>query len=145
MRELWSKDEEQQLIKEIINKKSYEEIGEIHNRSPNAILLRFNKLIYDNIQKKKSIKELSKIFKLNEDKIKQAYYDHKSFIEKKVLNKNIKEKDNNLKVSKDVKISKSSTNSDIEQLQKEILILKTKNKVLKDLVKKIYNRNKKLK
>ncbi len=92
----WTKDEEKQLIKEIKDNKSYEEISKIHNRSISALIMRYNKIIFDNIEAGKSKSSLSKLMNTTVDKINQAYYDHKSFVEKKnIINKDDTNKKNN--------------------------------------------------
>jgi|SaaInlStandDraft_4_1057021.scaffolds.fasta_scaffold02174_6 DNA-binding transcriptional ArsR family regulator len=79
----WNKDEELQVIKAISNGKSINEISEIHSRSPSAIELRLKKIIYENYAiEKRSFKDLSKLLKLDTDKIAQYYYSYKDFREK---------------------------------------------------------------
>jgi hypothetical protein len=51
MPQSWSKDEEKQLLKEIKLGKSYNELAKIHSRSISALIMRFNKIIYENCTK----------------------------------------------------------------------------------------------
>jgi len=83
MPQSWSKDEEKQLLKEIKSGKTYNELAKIHNRSISALIMRFNKIIYENIENKKTKSSLAKLLNITIDKINQAYYEHKAFLEKK--------------------------------------------------------------
>ena len=92
MPQSWSKDEEKQLLKEIKLGKSYNELAKIHSRSISALIMRFNKIIYENIENKKSKSSLAKLLNITIDKVNQAYYEHKAFLEKKGIEKKSIEK-----------------------------------------------------
>lgn len=81
----WTKQEERQFLSQIKKKISYEQIAKNHNRSISALLLRLNKIIYDYIQSGKDRQTLQTVLNMTPDKIRQAYYEHKSFLEKKKL------------------------------------------------------------
>jgi len=88
---LWSKTEEINFIRDIISGKSFIELSSKYNRSPNALELRLKKIIFDNIESKKTEEKLSQMLKIPVDKIKQYYYEYKGFLEKKgKLDTNIK-------------------------------------------------------
>lgn len=75
----WNPTEKIELMKLFSMGKSYEDIGKSLNRSPNAIKLRLEAIVYTNLEKGKSIGMLSKMLNTDIDKIKQLYYSHKSF------------------------------------------------------------------
>src|SRR5271170_5891344 len=75
----WSSTEKIELMKLFSMGKSYDEIGKTLDRSPNAIKLRLEAIVYTNIVKGKAIGMLSKMLNTDADKIKQLYYSHKSF------------------------------------------------------------------
>ncbi len=127
----WTKDEEKQLISEISNKKPYDEISKIHNRSISAILLRINKIVYDNVNAGKSEKSLASLFKMDVDKIKQAYYEHKSFIERKSLIQNT----NPTSHIKSVKPTISMSSGNKQDIR--IMKLRKENVLLNEIIKHI--------
>ena len=168
MPQSWSKDEEKQLLKEIKSGKSYNELAKIHNRSISALIMRFNKIIYENIENKKTKSSLANLLNITIDKINQAYYEHKAFLEKKGIEKKSIEKKSIEKksIEKPVKTTikskstitpklsvtskstkpaktntKINTNEDkIKIYTKKINILEKENKLLKEI-----NENMKLK
>jgi hypothetical protein len=75
----WKSDEKIQLMKLYSEGKSYEEIGTSLNRSANAIKLRLESIVYDNLVKGKSLSILTRMLNTTSDTIKQLYYSHKSF------------------------------------------------------------------
>lgn len=75
----WNSNEKIELMKLYSTGKSYDDIGKILNRSPNAIKLRLETIVYTNLVKGKSVNMLSKMLNADQDKIKQLYYSHKSF------------------------------------------------------------------
>lgn len=77
----WQKQEKQQLINMYAGGKSYEDIGQALNRSPNAIKLRLESIIYDNLVKGKTPDMIAGTLKKDKDVVKQLYYSHKSFRE----------------------------------------------------------------
>lgn len=112
----WTKDEEKQLIKEIKSNKTFDEISKIHNRTISAIMMRYNKIVYDNVTAGKSKSELAKILNTTIDKITQSYYEHKAFVEKKDLTQK----------------QLSTENIDVKTIMKENKIMKT---ILKNICK----------
>lgn len=77
----WQKQEKQQLINMYAGGKSYEDIGQTLNRSPNAIKLRLESIIYDNLAKGKEPMMVAGMLNKDQDVVKQLYYSHKSFRE----------------------------------------------------------------
>jgi hypothetical protein len=75
----WDSNEKIELMKLYSTGKSYDDIGKILNRSPNAIKLRLETIVYTNLAKGKSVNMLSKMLNVDQDKIQQLYYSHKSF------------------------------------------------------------------
>lgn len=156
MPQSWSKDEEKQLLKEIKSGKTYNELAKIHNRSISALIMRFNKIIYENIENKKTKSSLANLLNITIDKINQAYYEHKAFLEKKGIEKKSIEKPIKSKSTKTPKSTitpkssvrpkstnptKTNTNEDkIKIYTKKINILEKENKLLKEI-----NENMKLK
>ena len=121
----WTKQEEKKLIAQIKKRVPYEQIAQNHNRSISALLLRVNKIIFDYIQAGKDRKVLEKVLNMSSDKIRQAYYEHKAFLEKKkLLNQEPTNTINN------------ANNNSLEKLQKENLLLK---QIIKKLQGKIKN------
>jgi hypothetical protein len=60
---------------------SYDEIGKYMDRSGNAIKLRLESIVYDNLVKGKSVNILTKMLNTNTENIKKLYYSYKSFKE----------------------------------------------------------------
>ena len=136
----WNKDEEKQLIKELKEKKTYDEISKIHNRSVSAIIMRLNKIIYDNIEAGKSKNSLAKLIGIPADKITQSYYEHKAFMEKKQIESKKSESDesNSLKSKEETNSikSKEDTNSNdkYKKLMKKMIVLQKENQIMKELI-----------
>lgn len=84
---IWSKSEEISMIKDIRNKKTFDEISIKYDRSVSALELRLQKIVHDNIVAGKSFEDLSNIIGFSVDKIKQYYYEYQGFIEKKIKKK----------------------------------------------------------
>jgi hypothetical protein len=80
--EKWTAEEELDLIKNIANGLNIDLIAQKHNRSNSAIELRLKRIIFENINNKISPENISKLLKLDIDKIKQYYYSYKEFKEK---------------------------------------------------------------
>ena len=62
----WTNEEEAQLLKEIANNLSYEEIALEHKRQPNGIMIRVRQLAYKMFTNGKSIEEVRRDTKLLE-------------------------------------------------------------------------------
>lgn len=75
----WGSDDKIELMKLYSAGKSYEEIGDILERSPNAIKLRLESIVYENLVKGKPISMLTRMLNTDQETIKQLYYSHKSF------------------------------------------------------------------
>lgn len=76
----WNNDEELKLIKDISNGVSMDVIAGKHNRSVNAIQLRLEKIIYENIISGKSVETLGRLLNLSNDKIEQYNTSYKNFL-----------------------------------------------------------------
>ncbi len=142
----WNKDEEKQLIKELKEKKTYDEISKIHNRSVSAIIMRLNKIIYDNVEAGKSKNSLAKLIGVPADKITQSYYEHKAFMEKKQIeskkseseesNKSIKtnQTNNSSKTDKSETKEDNNSNDKYKKLMKKMIVLQKENQIMKELI-----------
>jgi hypothetical protein len=75
----WASDDKIQLMKLYSGGKSYEEIGHELGRSPNAIKLRLESIVYDNLVRGKPVSMLIRMLDTDQETIKQFYYSHKSF------------------------------------------------------------------
>ncbi len=128
----WTKDEEKQLIKELKENKSYEELTKIHNRSVSALMMRYNKIIYDNIEAGKSKSSLAKLMNTTIDKITQSYYEHKAFIDKKSIIDN--SKDTEKKHLSENKEKKNTQYDKGNNLEKKIDLLQKQNQLMKQLI-----------
>lgn len=143
MNKRWSIDEKLELMKLYASGMSYDDIGKKINRSSNAIKLRLEQIIYNNIVKNKSIESLMKSFNTTSDNIKQMYYSHKSFkqgrgepvIDVDFDKKTIQSNDNE-------RIKKEVTQIDKIKYENQILEEIIKNYQLKNYVKKLYQNGK---
>lgn len=79
MSKRWNATEKRQLLKMYADGNNFETIGNILDRSPNAIKLRLEELVYSNLVKGHKVSLLSRMLKTTPDIIKQFYYSHKSF------------------------------------------------------------------
>ncbi len=77
----WDTDEKIKLMKAFSEGKSYDEIGKLLSRSANAIKLRLESIVYDNLTNGKSMNVLTRMLHTEPDTIKQLYYSHKSFLQ----------------------------------------------------------------
>lgn len=77
----WSSDDKIELMRLYASGRSYEEISKTLDRSPNAIKLRLEAIIYENLIKDKPVKLLIRLLNTDIDTIKQFYYSHKSFLQ----------------------------------------------------------------
>jgi DNA-binding CsgD family transcriptional regulator len=75
----WTSEEKRELMNLYSKGKTYTEIGNTLSRSPNAIKLRVEYIVYKNLVGGKSPEILAKILNANIDTIQQHYYSHKSF------------------------------------------------------------------
>lgn len=123
MSKRWSKIDEKKMVELYAKKNTYESIGKYLNRSPNAIKLRLELIVYDNVSKGKSIKLIAKMLNTTDETIKQLYYSHKSFADKKE--------------SKATQHINTQNKLEQENYVYEILI---KNYELKQKINKIYNK-----
>jgi len=127
----WNEEEKRKLIDLYSKKKSFEEIGKILKRSPNAVKLRIEDIVYSNLEKGKSPKSIAKILNIDLEIVKQHYYSHKSFRQNKGQDV-IDIKFNNIKENNNSKIEYEN------HILNEIL----KNYKMKKEVKKLYEANK---
>jgi len=77
----WTSENKIELMKLYSSGKSYEEIATMLNRSPSAIKLRLESIVYENLVKGKPLSMLTRMLNTNSEMIKQLYYSHKSFKE----------------------------------------------------------------
>jgi uncharacterized protein YdaU (DUF1376 family) len=147
MPQSWSKDEEKQLLKEIKEGKNFDDLAKVHNRSISALIMRFNKIIYENIEGGKSKGSLAKLLNITVDKVNQSYYEHKAFLEKKGIENEVKTKDTESQKStksnksassastKSTKSTKTQNDGDkLKKINERLNILEKENKLLKELI-----------
>ncbi len=139
----WTKEEEKQLITELKENKSFEELSKIHDRSISALMMRYNKIIFDNIEAGKSKKSLAKLLNTTVDKITQSYYEHKAFMEKKATIKNEEKVNSNTKdeektVNKELKKDEEKDKS--TKLLETLRLLQKENKILKNILENLENK-----
>jgi hypothetical protein len=79
----WDKNEELKLIRDIADGASLEDISKTSSRSTSAIELRLKKIIYENSLSGRSIKNISELLNISEDKTRQYFYSYKDFREKR--------------------------------------------------------------
>ena len=134
MNSRWSDDEKKKLINLYSKKKSFEEIGKILKRSPNAVKLRIEDIVYSNLEKGKTPKSIAKILNIDLEIVKQHYYSHKSFRQNKGQDVIDIKFDNN---------NKENNNFDSKiEYENHILSEIIKNYKMKKEVKKLYEANK---
>jgi hypothetical protein len=151
MSKRWSATEKRQLLKMYAEGNSFDAIGNILDRSPNAIKLRLEEIVYSNLVKGHKLSLVSRMLKTNPDTIKQFYYSHKSFRQgknkevvdvdfneyniKPIFNNNI----NRHSVIKHKKINQSGGNH-LEKIENDNKFLEAviKNHRMKKYVKKLY-------
>jgi hypothetical protein len=75
----WSSDDKIELMKLYSDGKSFDDISKVLGRSANAIKLRLESIVYDNLARGKKMSMMTKMLNTDEDTIKQFYYSHKSF------------------------------------------------------------------
>ncbi len=139
MPQSWSKDEEKQLLKEIKEGKKFDDLAKIHDRSISALMMRINKIIYENIESGKSKESMAKLLNITLDKVNQSYYEHKAFLEKKGIQNEVKKKDteSDKSVSVSTKSTKLSNKNEEDKLQKiinKLNVVETENKLLKRII-----------
>lgn len=146
MNKRWTRFEEKSFINEIINKVPMEQISTQHNRSVSALNLRLQKIIYDNIiANKKTMKQLGGVLNMDEEKVRQHYYEYKGFLDKKNTVKSIKIHnkysdlhDANLSVHEPNLSGGNSPNAnsyfDNDKLSSQFKQLETQNSVMKEII-----------
>ena len=165
----WNSSDKLNLMQQFASGSAFETIGKNLNRSTNAIKLRLESIVYENLAGGKNIRLLQKMLNTDADTIKQFYYSHKSFLQsrgKDVID--VKFENNEKKHEAGVKVSvnkKSSTtktqkggtigskskkdiataNGDnLKRIQEENKVLEEiiKNYTLKRHIKKLYSKDK---
>ncbi|AYV77589.1 MAG: hypothetical protein Dasosvirus9_13 [Dasosvirus sp.] len=81
MNSRWNSTEKLKLIDLYSQGKTYDEIGKELDRSGNAIKLRLESIVYDNLVRGQTVDILAKRLKSTEENIIQMYYSYKSFLE----------------------------------------------------------------
>lgn len=149
MSKRWSSEEKIKLMKLYSEGKTYTEIGKSLDRSANAIKLRLESIVYDNLAKGKSVEMLSKMLNTDAETIQQLYYSHKSFresrgqqIENIDFNKQ-KNESPNMGIVNTIEINdrkKSRARKNLEKIETENKILEAliKNYKMKKDVRKLY-------
>lgn len=138
MNKRWSSEDILELMKLYSSGLSYDDIGKKIDRSPNAIKIRLEYIVYNNLVNNKSIESLSKTLNTPIENIKQMYYSHKSFRQSR-----------NLPIT-DITINESlqkqigGNNPKLEMIKQENQILEEiiKNYQLKNYVTKLFKEGK---
>lgn len=124
----WTQDEEINLIKNLRNKLTIEQIAQKHNRDIKSIELRIQKIIYENIVNNgKSINTISKIMNLNENDI-MKYYNKYKELKDDYVRKEKKQKIEKIEKNYDVVENKNDENKKFENA---IMVLERENKFIK--------------
>ncbi len=131
----WSINEERDLVTMIKAGKTYDEIGTKLNRSPSAIKMRIETIIYNNIINGRCVDDIAKKMHMSKDNVIQMYIIHKNFKMsrgEKVVDVNV------ISQSTKTKQNKHDTNVDaiVSKLEREnkILELIVKNCELKERI-----------
>lgn len=150
----WTKEEELQLIKNVCQGVSLDDIATSHKRSTSAIELRLKKIIYENVICGLSLSKIASTLCMDEEKIRQYFYSYKEFREKHGLtthnNIPIKEsKENKTDITnsnqvmiggmKELNRQSSKIGSELDKLELENRALKLilENKILTSKVNKL--------
>jgi hypothetical protein len=78
----WTREEEHELVKDISQGFQFDHIAIKKGRSASAIELRLKKIIYENVMSGKTFETLSKVLKMDSEKLRQYFYSYKDFKEK---------------------------------------------------------------
>ncbi len=81
----WRDEEHKQLISELLSHKEIEEIANDHNRSEGGIRARMKIIIFDLFKENKTFEEISNMFNIHVDEVKDYYKKYKQRCEKRVL------------------------------------------------------------
>jgi len=150
----WTVQEERNLIQDIKNNKSFQELAPKYNRTPNALELRIKKIVYDNISANKSIDMIGGHLNLPTDKVKQYFYSYKEMLEKRGMKPlaegSLSNNNNNIdnKIENDTKTNIIKENSVVNKLVNQkggdnnINNIRNENEVFNDILKNISMRKK---
>jgi len=150
----WNINEEKQLINDIAQSKSYQELAPKYNRTANALELRIKKIVYDNISANKSIDMIGGHLNLPTDKVKQYFYSYKEMLEKRGMKPlaegSLSNNNNNIdnKIENDTKTNIIKENSVVNKLVNQkggdnnINNIRNENEVFNDILKNISMRKK---
>ena len=129
----WTINEEKQLINDLTQSKSYQELAPKYNRTPNALELRVKKIVYDNITNNRTPEMVGGHLNLPVDKVKQYYYSYKEMLEKrgkpvsnidfnKIGGNNIG--GNNIggnNIGNNINLSNNNNNNEVNNISKKII------------------------
>lgn len=114
----WNNDDEMKLINLIKNNKKYDEISIIMNRDKKTIIVRLQKIIYENKNGGKSFEIISNITGLPIEDVMYNYYEYKKLLSHNITNENNKNNENNKQ-------------NDKSEFEKKMSILEKENKFIK--------------
>lgn len=139
----WDSAEKIQLMKLYSQGRTYEDIASLLNRSPNAVKLRVESIVYDNLSKGKDMGLLVKTLNKSPDMIKQLYYSHKSFKESRgeeVSNIEFGKYDSMIGGKTQPKVLHGGMDRRIERIEKENKVLRgiIENYKMKRQIRKLY-------
>lgn len=134
----WTKEEKSMLINMYSKGKTIDEIGKKLERSPNAIKLRIENIVYENLLKGNTKDIIAKELNISEEDVVQMFYSYKSFLEKrgddttdaKKLDLTKRSKGKREKKTLDMDETKK-VNVSVERLKR----IKYENKIMEDILK----------
>lgn len=134
----WTKEEKSMLINMYSKGKTIDEIGKKLERSPNAIKLRIENIVYENLLKGNTKDIIAKELNISEEDVVQMFYSYKSFLEKRGDDTTIAKKLDLTKRSKGKREKKTldmdetkKVNVSVERLKR----IKYENKIMEDILK----------
>lgn len=145
MTKRWNQEDKLKLMKLYASGKTYDEIGKTLKRTSNAIKLRLEAIVYENLIKGKTLKLIIKMLNTTEDNVKQLYYSHKSFRQSRgesVVDIDFKKSDSKKSESKKNDTKKIQNLISTLEHENYIYDLLIKNHSLKQQLNELYNTGK---
>lgn len=140
----WTEKEEIELINNLRNKLTLQELASKYNRSISSIELRIQKIIYDNITYNgHDIKKISIAFNIPLQDVIKKYQQYKKFIENKEKNINISDIETKIeKLEKENRLIKAILdNNELNKKLNEEINNKRINKNIKNIINQLRNSN----
>lgn len=144
MSKRWTKEEKEKLINLYSKGKTLDEIAKKLDRSSNAINLRIENIVYDNLLKGNTKDVIARELNISEEDVVQMFYSYKTFLEKRGddtsdakkidLTKRSSKKSKKNKLEYDMVDKKKNTNNiniSVEKLKR----IRNENKIMEDILK----------